>query len=293
MRAVRLAAATLLIAGVTTTGEAVAQQDLGALFAPASRDAEPISAADMVEGAYANLFAPGYMMSIQTVRTDEEGNATNAEFRVLRRQVDDGVRILTESLAPANVEGTRVLQIERAGAAERTFAFVRSIGREPFETTFRLADPFLCTWYEREEGAAPVAPDDPTERTHEILGRRPDTMAGEPVQRITVRPEIARGYDRIELAIAERDLAILEYLHYVLPEDTEPSLIARVDRKDMIEFDGRILPTVLRYEDRMTNEVVFVTVTHSTLPPDLSNLLFEPRSFPRALSDRVLDTDAP
>jgi hypothetical protein len=230
------------------------------------------------------------MMSIETVRTGRSGQRERAVFRVLRRSVNGSLRILTESLEPESIAGTRVLQVERPDGIEQTYAYVRSLGREPFETTFRLADPFLCTWFEQTD-RSPSAELIGMGGRHEILARRPDVLDGERVQRITVRPMIERGYDRIELAIAERDFAILEYLHYVAPGDREASLIARADRSDMILLDKHVLPERIRYEDRVNGDVIAVTIRHATLPRQIPNILFEPRSFHRARTDRVPKAD--
>lgn len=263
-------------------GSTAHARDLGNLFDSPARVRLP-PAKEMVESAFLNVFAPDSVMMIETVRTKAEGGTENAKFRVLRRSVNGTLRVLTESLAPETVAGTRVLQIEQLDGMETTFAFVRSLGREPFETTFRLADPFLCTWYEKDPPTG--GPDMQAMGRHEILARRPDRIADEPVQRVMIRPFVARGYDRIELAIAESDYAILEYVHFLNPEDTTPSLIATADRKDMVEVGGRVVPRILRYDDRLLGDRVVVTVEHAPLPTDFPNLLFEPRSFHRARTD--------
>jgi len=275
-----------VVCGLAASSEAA---ELTEIFQPTTKP-NTLSADQVVDRAFANLFVPDFMMSIETVRTNPAGQRERAVFRVLRRVVNGSLRILTESLEPESIAGTRVLQVERPDGIEQTYAFVRSLGREPFETTYRLADPFLCTWFE-QEGIAPTEAGVDFGGRHEVLARRPDEVSGERVQRITVRPMIARGYDRIELVIADRDFAILEYLHYVGASDLEPSLIARADRKDMITLDGHVLPSMIRYEDRLSRDVILVTIEHAQLPPEIPNILFEPRSFHRARTDRVPAAD--
>lgn len=278
--------ALAIIVGVAAPAQT---RELSEIF-PAMVEVSRPPAEELVDRAFDNVFAPEFMMSIETVRIGRDGQRERAVFRVLRRSIDGSLRILTESLEPQSIAGTRVLQVERPDGIEQTFAYVRSLGREPFETTFRLADPFLCTWYEQAD-PSPSAELIGMGGRHEILARRPDVLDGEQVQRITVRPMTERGYDRIELAIAERDFAILEYRHYALPGDREASLIARADRSDMVLLDNHVLPERIRYEDRVSGDVIDVTIRHATLPRQIPNILFEPRSFHRARTDRVPKAD--
>ena len=120
---------------------------------------------------------------------------------------------------------------------------------------------------------------------HEILARRMDQIDGEPVHRVLVRTIDASGYDRVELAIAERDFAILESRHYLNPGDAEPLLIARVPRAGMITLNGRTLPGRMTYDDRATKIQIAVTIKHEELSSTLPVSLFDPRSFHRVPVD--------
>ncbi len=260
--------------------------DITELFESPRRSSaiQALSAEQIVRRAFENVFPSGFGMEIETTRVGTSREDESSEFRVYRRAIDGEMRILTESLAPPEIEGTRMLQMESSDGAERTFAYVRSVAREPFATTFRLADPFLCSWYDKTSSTEPAGAE-PLQGAYrppfQILSRRPDKVEGEPVQRILVRPLIDRGYDRLELAIAERDFAILEYLHFTTAQDAAPSLVARAVREDMVVLDGHVLPTRLRYEDRALAQVTVVSIRHSPIPPDAPDTLFDPRSFHR------------
>jgi len=244
------------------------------------------SAAETLERAYANLFGSPSIMAIETVRTAPSGEVIQrASFRVLRRSSTDGTRMtMTETLAPASIAGTRVLQIERPRGADEAYAFLRSIDAPPMETTYRMSDPFLCTLYDRSKAGAQGALRD-NASAYEIIGRQPADIFGERVQVITLRSLVTGGFARTELTIAESDHAILEYQYFTEPGDTDPALVARARRAEMTQVDGRVLPRVLRYEDRVSGEEIFVRVEHATLPSSVPNTIFDPRMFHRVRGD--------
>jgi hypothetical protein len=263
--------------------------ELKDLYPDAPGPAAPTPAREAVGRAFDNLFGLSSMMSIVHLRTGADGQTTRSQFRVLRRQMDGSRRILTESLAPAEIEGTRVLQIDRPDGSQENFAFVRTLNREPFRTQYRMADPFLCTWYEGITGPGQMALRAQSE--YEVLSRRMDEVDGEPVYRVLIRPMASRGFDRVELAIAVRDFAILEYRNFLEPKDTEPTLVARTARVAMIAMDGHLLPTRMRYEDRANESRIDVEVTHTPLPPEMPAAMFEPRSFHRVRIDGSIEAE--
>lgn len=246
-------------------------------------------AREVVNRAFENLFGLSSMMSVVHLRTAADGETTRSQFRVLRRQMEGTRRILTESLAPSEIEGTRVLQIDRPDGTQENYAFVRTLNREPFRTQYRMADPFLCTWYEGLTSPSQMALRAQSE--YEVLSRRMDEVDGEPVYRVLIRPMASRGFDRVELAIAVRDFAILEYRNFLEPKDTEPSLVARTARVAMVAMDGHLLPTRMRYEDRATESRIDVELTHTPLPPEMPTAMFEPRSFHRVRIDGTIEED--
>jgi hypothetical protein len=231
------------------------------------------SARELVNRAFDNLFGFSSIMSVVHLRTSADGQTTRSQFRVLRRTMDGSRRILTESVAPQEIEGTRVLQIDNSDGTQENYAFVRTLNREPFRTQYRMADPFLCTWYEGITAPGQVALRAQSE--YEIVSRRADELDGEPIYRVMIRPMASRGFDRVELAIAARDFAILEYRNYLEPRDVEPSLIARTARVAMVAMEGHLLPTRLRYEDRATDSRIDVELTHTPLPEAMPQAMFD------------------
>lgn len=264
--------------------------ELKDLYPDASGGGAPAPAREVVSKAFENLFGLSSMMSVVHQRTGADGQTTRSRFRVLRRQMDGSRRILTESLAPAEIEGTRVLQIDRPDGTQENYAFVRTLNREPFRTQYRMADPFLCTWYEGITAPSQMALRAQSE--YEVLARRMDEVDGEAVHRVLIRPMASRGFDRVELAIAVRDFAILEYRNFLEPRDAEPSLVARTARVAMVAMDGHLLPTRMRYEDRATDSRIDVELTHQPLPEEMPSAMFEPRSFHRVRIDGSIDEDA-
>ncbi len=263
--------------------------ELRDLYPDTSAQASLTPAREVVSKAFENLFGLSSIMSVVHQRTNADGQTTRSQFRVLRRQMDGSRRVLTESLAPAEIEGTRVLQIDRTDGTQENYAFVRTLNREPFRTQYRMADPFLCTWYEGI--TAPGQMSMRAQSEYEVLARRMDEVDGEPVHRVLIRPMASRGFDRVELAIAVRDFAILEYRNFLEPKDTEPSLIARTARVAMVAMDGHLLPTRMRYEDRATDSRIDVELTHQPLPTEMPSAMFEPRSFHRVRIDGSVEEE--
>ncbi len=278
-----ICAALLLLAEPTWAAE------LRDLYPEAAQAAALTPAREVVNRAFENLFGLSSITSIVHQRTGADGQTTRSQFRVLRRQMDGSRRILTESLAPAEIEGTRVLQIDRTDGTQENYAFVRTLNREPFRTQYRMADPFLCTWYEGITAPSQMALRAQSE--YEVISRRMDEVDGEPVHRVMIRPMASRGFDRVELAIAVRDYAILEYRNFLEPKDTEPSLIARTARVAMVAMEGHLLPTRMRYEDRATDTRIDVELTHTPLPASMPAAMFEPRSFHRVRVDGSIEEE--
>jgi len=261
-----------------------------------------LSADETVQRAFDNLFPDNFAMQIRTTRGNGSGPKEVAEFRVYRRAMNGAERIMTESISPPSIAGSRMLQVEQETGSEETFAFVRSASPDPFSTTFRLADPFLCSWHDKSAASGPRrrllrrSSDSGTpgfRPDFEILGRRPDLVADERVQRILVRPQIDRGYDRAELAISEKDFAILEYRYFAGESDTEPSLVARVKRSEMRQFGRYLLPIRMRYEDRARGERIEVSIEHQALTDSTPDTLFDPRSFHRPRTTPLTSPEAP
>jgi hypothetical protein len=276
-------ATVVVVAGTSSAAE------LKELYPETPSQAAQVPARDAVRKAFENLFGLSSIMSVVHQRTAADGTTTRSQFRVLRRQMDGSRRILTESLAPQEIEGTRVLQIDRPDGTQENYAFVRTLNREPFRTQYRMADPFLCTWYEGITSGSQMAMRAQSE--YEVLARRMDELDGELVYRVLIRPLASRGFDRVELAIAVRDYAILEYRNYLEPRDTEPSLVARTARVAMVQMDGHLLPTRMRYEDRATESRIDVELNHTPLPDEMPAAMFEPRSFHRVRIDGSIEEE--
>ena len=245
-----------------------------------SRATPRVSAVELLERAEALAWPPTGRMRIDIVRESASGREEREAFVVLRRRTSEGLRIVTENLAPDRSRTGRVLQIEPAAGETIAYAFVKAAGPEPVETRYRLADPYLCTWYDPEVNGA-EADRVASSAEREILARRAGRVAGEDVQWLQVKPAALRRFHHSELAIADRDAAILEYRHFLRRGDREPSLVVRVPREAMVATEGGTLPGVLRYEDRVSRERIRIEIAHSALPPDLPDSAFEPGSFHR------------
>jgi len=274
-------------------GQPAAAVELRELFAP-DQTPKTASAAEMLERAYANLFGKPSVMSIETVRTTASGEVIQrASFRVLRRSASDGTRmILTETLAPAAIAGTRVLQIEHPRGDDEAHAFLPSTDMPPMETSYRMSDPFLCTLYDRAQAGARGAPQE-NATSYEIIGNQPLDLFGERVHVITLRSLLPGGFERTELTIADSDYAILEYQYFTSATDPDAAVIARARRADMVDVDGRVLPRALLYEDFTTGEEISVRVEHAALPASVPNMIFDPRMFHRVRGDWDSNLKAP
>src|SRR5262245_60012806 len=101
------------LAAVLPVPALVSAAELEDLYPGATPQAEFVPAREAVSKAFENLFGLSSMMSVVHQRTAADGNTTRARFTVLRRQTEDSWRILTENLAPEDIEGMRLLQIDR------------------------------------------------------------------------------------------------------------------------------------------------------------------------------------
>jgi len=279
----RLAAAVgWTVAGLLVAASPALAWDIGDFFPPQKRSESPTAAA-LLERAREQLRADG-QSRIEITRQAASGEVERQVFVMLRRKVGDSQRIITEELTVDRTGPWRMLLIEEPGRRSRAFAFVRQIRPEPFSTTFRLADPLLCTWYDSEDGAADGQP-----ASTQILSQRPGSIDGERVYWLTVEPGELRRFHHSELAIAASDQAILEERHFLAPRDKEAELVVRLPRAQMVSVEGRVLPGAAVYQDRGTGETVRVELTHAPLPLDLGRDSFSPEAFHRS----VLSAPAP
>jgi hypothetical protein len=262
---------------IVLAGLLCAAPALGQTLEPPPRKGTGASGEDLLDGAYRNLFGAGSMLWIETTRRGREG-VERSRFLVFQRLSDDARESLTVNLDAGGKKRGRILQIDRLGAQTKTYVFAESTERsDPAPTPFRLADPFLCNFYDPREGVAPGTPE--PARSVEVLGKGDGTVDGEDVHVLTVRWLGSQGYDRVELAVSKQDSAILEYRHFLEAGDKNPSMIARASRSDMIDVGGRIVPKKLSYRDLEAREDITVVLQHRPLPQDLPATSFEPNAF--------------
>jgi hypothetical protein len=243
------------------------------------------SAEEILRRALDNLFGFDGAVQLEIERKTGEGAPEVSEFLVQRLRARDARRLLTVSVRPAAVRGNRVLQLNYDDGREETFAFVPSMGTDPVRVRYRLAEPFLATWY--QIGLGEPAPALRALAEYEVLGIEPTIAGGEPAYRLSLRSIVPRGYDRTELIVARSDAVILEQRQYGARSQS-PVLIAQTSRAHMVSFAERTVPTRIRYSDRVRNAELEVRLRHSPLPEN-SDALFVPGTFHRvALS--VLET---
>jgi len=170
-----------------------------------------------------------------------------------------------------------VLEVDYDDGREETFAFVPGRTDTPVRTDFRMADPFLVTWYQIGAGEPPPAARMLAD--YEVLGFQPERSAGEDAWRITLRSIVPRGYDRSEVVIARADYAVLEQRHY-LGSSRAPALVAVAPRAAMTRFGDHMLPERIRYEDRIENRTIDVQIRYMPLAEG-SDAQFFPATFHR------------
>jgi len=237
------------------------------------------SAETIIEAAFNNLFGFDTEVRVETVTTRAGAEPERAAFCLHRKRFADTTRTLVTSLAPERVKGMRVLEIAADRGARRSLVWVPSIGGEAITTRYRLTDPFLGTFSDRE--ASTVRADLVGLRTYEILSRSHTDVEGKPAHLITLRPLASAGYERVELVVASDVPVILEYRYYERG-DTAPARVARAPRSEMYDVKGRWLPGKMFYRDRVLETETEVRLTHtlidSTTTPDA---LFMDSSFYR------------
>jgi hypothetical protein len=277
----RAAALWIALALAATAGAASAQTvDVRDVFA--GQKIVPMPTAEQVlERALDNLFGFDASISIVAKRRESSGRIGTSEFLVQRKRTQGAQRLLVVSVRPANVRGTRVLQVNYDDGREETFAYVPSANAasdEPMRARYRLSEPFLGTWYEIGQ-----QDETPTEllalSEYEVVGFEPGELENEPIYKVTLRPLAGRGYDWSEFLIARKDYVILEHRHY-FARGQGPALVAAVPRSAMVSFEDRLVPQRMRYRDLLENAEIEVTLRHTALQEG-SDALFFPRTFHR------------
>ena len=236
------------------------------------------SGGEVIAAAYLNLFGAGSTLWIETSRKGQSGAEERSRFLVFQRANGPARETLTVNFEPGGKQTGRFLQIDREGSATKTFVYAAKNERTaPQATPFRLADPFLCNFYDPAEGGDAEA--GARARNMEVLAKSHGSIDGEDVHWLTVRWLGSQGYDRVELAVSVQDNAILEYRHYLEAKDKAPSMIAKAARSDMVTVAGRIVPGKLSYDDLDAKETILVTIQHRSLPEDLPGRSFDPNAF--------------
>lgn len=287
----RIAVRRVLSVALFALGSALAQGsaraepglDPHALFSDVAPGTRLASAEEILRRALDNLFGFDTALTLDIARRTSEGSLERTQFMIQRTHRAGARRMLTVSTRPA--EGNRVLQVEYDDGREEIFAFVPGLTDAPMRTDYRLAEPFLATWYEIGAGEPPRETRMLAE--YEVLAFAPARAAGEDAYKLTLHSVVPRGYDRTEVLIARSDYALLEQRHYYDGAAT-PALIAVAARADMVRYGDHTLPRHITYQDRTENSTIEVEIRHTPLA-DGSDELFFPSTFHRA----PLSSDAP
>jgi hypothetical protein len=263
--------------------------DLGEVLSAQASQRAP-DGSEILSRALGNLygFDASIAVSVQR-RSRSSGAVSNSEFLLQRSSNQGALRVLVVSLRPADVRGTRVLQVRSPEGREETYAFLPAMGGDPMPTNYRLAEPFLGTWREVSEDESSLLAGAPAD--YEVLGLEPRSNGSEPTYLLTVRPLVVRGYDWAELVIARSDYAILEQRQYFMTRET-PALTYSAPRDAMVRFGERVVPTRVRYTDQSDNSEIEVQIRHAPLPSD-SEALFLPRTFHRIPLSELSQAAAP
>jgi hypothetical protein len=243
-----------------------------------SAPASTPSGEEVLRRALDNLFGFDAAIGLEIERKVAGGAPELSEFMFQRLRAREAERLLSVSVRPSKVRGNRVLQVSYDDGREETYAFVPSMGSEPVRVRYRLAEPFLATWYQ-------IGANEPSAETraladYELLAFEPTSTAGEPAYRLLVRSIVPRGYDRTELFVARSDFAVLEQRQYT-SRSAEPVLVAQTERADLVRFGESTVPARIRYRDRVQNAEIEVRLRYSALAEN-SNPLFFPTTFHRA-----------
>jgi hypothetical protein len=273
----RACVVALLAVAIAAAPAAPAQTlDPRAVFASESR-AATIGAEEILRCALDNLFGFDAAIVLEIERRSAQGAADASQLLLQRRRLRGARRLLAVSVLPPAVRGNRMLQINHDDGREETFAFVSALGGEPMRAPYRLAEPFLATWY--AIGAGEPAAGMRALAEYEILGFTPMSSADEDSYALSLRSIAPRGYDRTELVVARSDCAILEQRQYLSGSST-PALIAAAPRAFMTFFGDRIVPGRISYRDRLQDAEIEVRLRYAPLSEG-SDALFLPGTFHR------------
>lgn len=259
----------------------VTAADLDAVFPAAESLAPAPSAEEVVRASFANLFDFDGVVRIESTRTPAGGEAQRSRSSLYRKRFEGSVQrvlIVARELDPPG-PGMRLLEVTDASGPQRARLFAPRITPTPVPTQYRITDPFLGSFSDRPPGED-RADLSSLVRAYEIIGREPGTLDGEIVDRITLRPRGSRGVEQVELWIARDAPVILEY-RYFEGGSAEPARIVRVPRDAMLEFEGRLLPGEMLYDDRIDGTLTRLRVGYETLSSSLGDAPFMESTFHR------------
>jgi hypothetical protein len=169
----------------------------------------------------------------------------------------NGSRTMIVFQRPASVAGTRFLTMENAGGAEDRWIFLPSLGKVRRIAASEGSGSFMGTDFSYDDISS--ASRDADLDTHTIL--REETYTGKACYVIESRPkDTSYQYSRM-VQWLDKDTKIVHKIELYDRRNT-PSLVKRVEMKEIKEIQGRLTPTV-------TTITTVATGTSTTIYTDI------------------------
>ena len=216
--------------------------------------------------AFDNRYGANVTANIDLVLRNTSGQQRVRKFRAASKKIDGRTHSIGRLVWPEYLRGMTILTIEAHERSHDAFVYLPSLQKVRRINTSQRGDAFLGS-----------------DVTYEDLERRRvdeyDLISltasehGEPAWTISAKPLEDFSYDRVEFVVAATDQAILESRYYKRNSD-RPYRTITMDRSDMVEQEGYVLPTRMMVRNSMRGTSTEVVFRNLVVGPEIDDRLF-------------------
>jgi hypothetical protein len=232
-----------------------------------ARDAAPLTAPEVLDGAFSRRYEVDLTSVIDLVMKNELGQERRRRFRAMSKVIDDRVHSIGRLVEPEYLRGMTVLTIEAKDRGHDAFLYLPSLSRVRRVSTAQRGDAFFgtdVTYEDLERQRAEEYELEPLRSSH-FEGEEAYVVEGKPLRRY--------NYARARFLIAQADLAILQVEYFKRGSD-EPYRVITAPRGSMVEQDGHVLPTRLSVTNRLRGTTTLVVLSHLRINPEIDSRAF-------------------
>ena len=232
-----------------------------------ARDAEPMTAHEVLERAFASRYEVDLTSVIDLVMRNELGQERRRRFRAMSKVIDDRVHSIGRLVEPDYLRGMTILTIEAKDRSHDAFLYLPSLDRVRRVSTSQRGDAFFGTDVTYEDLERQRAED------FKLESLRTTTFAGEGAYVVEGRPRRRHNYARVRFVIARSDLAILAVEYFKRNADDAYRVIT-APRAAMVKEDGHVVPTRLSVSNRSRGTTTEVVLSHLRINPEIDDHAF-------------------